>query len=128
MNPKRHPCADRTAVVICRTCLYKVKTLLDTTVLPTQHIELAKETQQIKIRYQYRASSEALNALRFIGGGGGGGFLARDGGGGGGAFFPFIPISAALKLAARDMTLPLPTDDRSGLGGERSRLWPFDCP
>jgi hypothetical protein len=75
-----------------------------------------------KIKYQYRASSEALNALRFIGGGGGGGFFALEGGGGGGAFFPVDPRSAALQLAARDMTLPLPCEDLSGLGGERSRL------
>jgi len=65
-----------------------------------------------------------------MGGGGGGGFFARDGGGGGGAFFPVDPReSAAVQLAARDMTLPLPTEDRSGLGGERSRgsrLWPLE--
>jgi hypothetical protein len=85
---------------------------------------------QIRIWYQYRASSEALNALRFIGGGGGGGFLALEGGGGGGAFLPTDPRSAALQLAARDMTLPLPCDacdDLSGLGGERSRLCPLDA-
>ncbi len=75
---------------------------------------------------QYRATSDALNALRFIGGGGGGGFLALDGGGGGGAFLeltsPPLASAAAVQLAARDMALPrpLPTED-GGLGGDLSR-------
>ena len=75
-------------------------------------------------------TSDALNALLFIGGGGGGGFFARDGGGGGGAFLapPLAPGSGAVQLAARDMTLPraLPTEELSGLGGERSRRLPLD--
>ena len=57
-----------------------------------------------------------------MGGGGGGGFLALDGGGGGGPFFPGVPSFVMDQLAARDMTLPLPCEERSGLGGDRSRL------
>jgi hypothetical protein len=48
--------------------------------------------------------------------------LALDGGGGGGPFLPGVPSFVIDQLAARDMTLPLPCEDRSGLGGDRSRL------